>query len=114
MAILGAVKGLVVVGANGGIDVDATMAKVKAALLQEIEQSAVRNQEIESTLIDVFAQLNTDKYPTPMVVAMASALLAGSNLTAIADISEEVKGYLETSPRFKGERGRNGGLRKLY
>jgi hypothetical protein len=111
-SILAAVKDLVVSGVNG-VDLDATMSKVRAALAAEIESAAVMDQKIEAALDNVYDLLKTDKFPTPSVVAMAASSLVGSDLTQLAKVSDQIHDYLNRSVRFKGERGRNGGLKRL-
>lgn len=98
---------------DGTVDVDATLAAVKAAWLAEIEASAVRDAEIESALAETFTSLGVSIYPTPEVVSIASAILAGGELNKLAGIADEVREYLGRSTLYKGERGRKGGLRKL-
>lgn len=98
---------------DGTVDVDATLAAVKAAWLAEIEASAVRDAEIETALDNTFTSLGVDIYPTPEVVSIASAMLSGGELNKLAGIADEVREYLGRTTRFKGERGRKGGLRRL-
>lgn len=113
MSTLRSVLSGFVVSVNGVVDVDATLEAVKTAWITECEASATRDKEIEAALNDTFVRLNTDKYPTPEVVSITSAILAGSDITQIATVADEVRDYLSRSTKFKGERGRNGGLRKL-
>lgn len=102
-----------VVSVDGEVDLEATFNAVKAAWVMECEASAVRDTEIESALDNAFACLGTDVYPTPEVVSIASTMLAGNDLTAMAGIADEVRDYLSRSSRFVGVRGRKGGLRRV-
>lgn len=101
------------VSVNGVVDIDATLKAVKAAWIAECEASAVRDNEIESALDNAFTSLGVSVYPTPQIVSIASAMLVQGELNKMAGVAEEIKDYLSRSNKFKGERGRKGGLRKL-
>lgn len=113
MALISALGSLVVRSSNGSIDFAATANKVSAALAAEVEATAVRDSEIEAVLDNVYARLGVDVYPTPEVVSIAAATLVGSDITKMASVSDEVRGFLSRTSRFVGERGRKGGLRKV-
>lgn len=113
MSLVGSLGALVCRNADGSVDFEGTADAVSAALAAEVEATAVRDSEIEATLDDVFARLNTDIYPTPEVVSIAAATLVGSDITKMASTAEEVRDFLSRTARFVGERGRKGGLRRL-
>ena len=113
MSLLAALRGIVVFAADGSIDLSATANAVTVALASEIEATANRDKEIEAVLDNVYTRLGVDIYPTPEVVSIASATLVGSDLTKMANVSDEIRNYLSRSARFVGERGRKGGLRRL-
>lgn len=112
MALLAAIKSFVVV-ANGSINIDATLQNLKGAILAEQEANVKLDSVIEQALDTVYDKLQTDIYPTPEVVAMASTTIVGSDLARMATVSEQIRDYLGRSARFQGERGRKGGLRRL-
>lgn len=112
MSLVAALGSLLVRNGNS-IDFEATAAAVKAALANEIEATAARDSEIEATLDSVYDKLGVDIYQTPELVAMTAATLVGNDLAKMAGVSEEVRGFLSRTPRFKGERGRKGGLRRF-
>ena len=108
----GALAPFVVVN-NGTVNVEATLSAVKAAWLAECEASAVRDNQIEAALNNAFTSLGVCIYPTPEIVSIASAMLVNGELNKLAGVADEVRDYLSRSNKFKGERGRKGGLRKL-
>lgn len=112
-SLRGALAPYVVLSDDGSVDLTATMAAVEAAYLAECEASVVRDSQIESALNETFTSLGVDIYPTPEVVSIAAAMLSGGELTKLAGIADEVREYLGRSTKFVGQRGRNGGLRKL-
>lgn len=113
MGVRSTLAPFVVLDDAGGVDLELTLQAVKAAWLAECEASEVRDAEIASALDQTFTSLGVDVYPTPEVVSIASAMLAGGDLAKMAGIANEVREYLGRSTRFKGERGRKGGLRRL-
>lgn len=113
MHLISSLGSLVVRNANGSINFEATATAVKDALIMEVENTAIRDSEIETILDSVYARLGVDIYPSPEVVSIAAASMVGNDLTKMATVSEEIRNYLARSPHFKGERGRKGGLRRL-
>lgn len=113
MAILNAIKSCMVKSANGSLDIDSTMNKVRAAIIQDMESAAFQDEIILNAINQVFVNLGTNRYPTPQIVSMAAAVLSGKDLTQMADWSKKVQDYLDRSSGFKSQRGRKGGLQKL-
>lgn len=113
MAILKAVSGFVVVNADGSINMEATLKNVQGAITAELEAKASTDVAVEAALDQAFDLLKVDIYPTPEVVSIASSILVGNDVTKLAGAADSVRDYLERSARFKGERGRKGGLRRL-
>lgn len=113
MAILNAIKSYMVKSADGSLDIDSTMNKVRAAIIQDMESEAFQDQVILNAINQVFANLGTNRYPTPQIVSMTAAMLSGKDLIQMADWSKKVQDYLDRASGFKGTRGRKGGLQKL-
>lgn len=113
MATLRSALSAFTVSVNGVVDIDSTLKAVKSAWIAECEASAARDIEIETSLNNAFTSLGVSVYPTPEIVAIASATLVNGELTKMAGVADEVREYLSRSNKFKGERGRKGGLRKL-
>ena len=113
MSFLKSVTNFVVYGADGNLDVDNTVENIRKAVIADLEAKGVKDQEIETTLNDVFARLNVDVYPTPQVISIAAATMVGSDLTRMAEVSDEIRDYLDRTNKFVSVRGRKGGLKKL-
>lgn len=113
MAILKQVSGFVVFNNDGSLNVEDTVENIRKAVMLEIEQTAIRDIEIEAALDNVYTRLGTDVYPTPEVISIAAAGMVGNDLSQMAVVSEQIREYLTRSTRFVGVRGRKGGLRKV-
>lgn len=112
MAILSdLVKAGVVVNGSNGIDLDATMGKLKAALYAELEAQAGTDAKIEAALDTLFDGVEAGKaIPTDACIGKVANDLAGGDILAVAEWTVAVRDFLSRSARFTGKRGRNGGV----
>ena len=112
--ILSAVSALIVRGYNGEISWEETGEAILAALQADLAEVASHDAAIEAALDRLY-----DRVPagtairTPIVVQAVAAELAGGDFLRMTETTALVEAYLDRSVRFVGQRGRNGGLKRV-
>ena len=104
-------EGLVISG-SAGIDWEATLTAIQSHIEVEVAESAESDKAIVGALNEVFDSLPTGaKIPRPLAINLAAGkLVGGTDISALAEMTQKIDEYLNRSTLFVGVRGRNGGL----